>query len=244
MLAHLGLTGLESRRPAQLSGGEAQRVALARALAPEPRLLLLDEPLSALDLETRPRMRRVLQNVLQDFAGVRIVITHDPLDAMLLADRLVILEGGRVVQSGPANAVRRRPSTPYVASLAGVNLLSGHLEESAGRLWLRSNGAALAVPHASCAPGSAVHATLRPSAVSVSEEPPAAAASDAGASAVLEGEIESIELERSHSLLRLSTSPRLFAEVPTEAVSRGGLRPGLRIWASLDLTDLEVYEAR
>ena len=123
LLERLDLTDLAERRPDALSGGEAQRVALARALAPQPRLLLLDEPLSALDLESRPRTRAFLQEALTEFAGPRLVITHDPLEALLLADHLVVLEEGRVVQSGATQDVRSHPRTRYVATLAGVNLL-------------------------------------------------------------------------------------------------------------------------
>ena len=106
-LDEVGVGELSGRRPSQLSGGQAQRVAVARALAADPRLLLLDEPMAALDVAVQPALRQVLRRVL---AGrTAIVVTHDPLDALLLADRVVVLEAGRVVEHGPSREVLSRP---------------------------------------------------------------------------------------------------------------------------------------
>ena len=111
--------------PGALSGGQAQRVALARALATEPRLLLLDEPLAALDVGTRGEVRRDLRRHLDTFDGIRLLVTHDPVDAYALADRVVILEGGQVVQTGTLADVTAQPRSRYIADLVGVNLLTG-----------------------------------------------------------------------------------------------------------------------
>src|SRR6266700_4396860 len=119
-LDRLGVAEYAQARPRALSGGQAQRVALARALAIDPRLLLLDEPLAALDASARGDVRRDLKRHLASFAGIRIVITHDPLEAVALADRLVILERGRVVQTGSPTDVTQRPRSRYVADLVGV----------------------------------------------------------------------------------------------------------------------------
>ena len=125
-LERVGLAAEGPRRPASLSGGQAQRVALARALATNPALLLLDEPMAALDASTRVEFRRDLRRHLESVRGVRLLVTHDPLEAMAMADRLVILEHGRVLQSGTAAEVTQRPRSRYVADLVGVNLFRGH----------------------------------------------------------------------------------------------------------------------
>jgi molybdate transport system ATP-binding protein len=115
----LGLEGLEDRKPTTLSGGEAQRVALARALISRPTVLLLDEPMAALDVNTRAGLQAILKEHLEAFAGPRLLITHDPREAFLFADQIHIIESGRITQSGDANDIRLRPATPYTAGIAG-----------------------------------------------------------------------------------------------------------------------------
>ena len=127
-LVRVGLDGHGDRRPGQLSGGQAQRAALARALVGEPRVLLLDEPLSALDARTRLTVRAELRRHLADFAGSTVLVTHDPVDAMALADRVVVVEDGGVVQTGTPADVSRHPRTDYVARLVGLSLLPGTAE--------------------------------------------------------------------------------------------------------------------
>ena len=124
-LERIGIADLARARPRSISGGQAQRVALARALATEPALLLLDEPLAALDARTRLLVRAELRRHLAEFAGATVVVTHDPVDAAVLGDRLVVIEDGRVVQSGRPADVARQPRTDYVARLVGLNLLAG-----------------------------------------------------------------------------------------------------------------------
>ncbi|MCU1405862.1 MAG: molybdenum transporter ATP-binding protein [Glaciihabitans sp.] len=114
---------LGARKPAELSGGQAQRIAVARALASDPGLLLLDEPMAALDISVAPAIRRMLRRVLADRSA--IIVTHDALDAYTLADRVVIVEEGRVVDQGTPAEVFDRPRSAFVAGLAGVNLLTG-----------------------------------------------------------------------------------------------------------------------
>ena len=121
-LARVGLAEHAGRTPGALSGGQAQRVAVARALAPDPRLLLLDEPLAALDAESRVLLRSALGDVLRDVSAATVLVTHDPVDAVALADRVVVLEDGVEVQRGTPTAVLTDPHTPYVASLTGATL--------------------------------------------------------------------------------------------------------------------------
>ncbi len=124
-LAAVDAGELEARRPAELSGGQAQRVAVARALAANPEVLLLDEPMAALDIHAAPLLRRLLKKVL---AGRRaIIITHDVLDALMLADRVIVLEAGRITEEGPTREVLQRPRSRFAAGLAGLNLIPGTL---------------------------------------------------------------------------------------------------------------------
>jgi len=122
-LDEVGALPLAGRRPHELSGGQAQRVAIARALAAQPRLLLLDEPMAALDVSVAPLLRRVLRRVL---AGrTTLIVTHDLLDALLLSDRVIVLDQGRVVDSGPTEEALRHPRARFTARLAGLNLVQG-----------------------------------------------------------------------------------------------------------------------
>ncbi|MET4093796.1 ABC transporter ATP-binding protein [Arthrobacter sp. UYCu712] len=122
-LTETGAQSLASRRPGQLSGGQAQRVAVARALAADPELLLLDEPMAALDIHAAPLLRRLLKRVLANRRA--IIITHDILDALMLADRVIVLEGGRITEEGPTREVLEKPRSRFAAGLAGLNLMTG-----------------------------------------------------------------------------------------------------------------------
>jgi molybdate transport system ATP-binding protein len=130
LLDALLLAGLEQRRPSELSGGQQQRVALARALAVRPRLLLLDEPLSALDAPTRDRLRRELRRMLAEIGLPVVLVTHDVLEAVALADQAVVLGAGGVLQSGAVADVLTRPSSLDVAHIVGVEtVLPAHVSE-------------------------------------------------------------------------------------------------------------------
>jgi molybdate transport system ATP-binding protein len=142
-LAHVGLTGeLMHRRPAQLSGGQQQRVAVARALARAPKLLLLDEPFSAVDMMARQGLYRLIADLRRELAVPIVLVTHDLNEARLLADRLVVMDAGQVLQSGTPEFVHRAPRTPRVADLVGIaNRWQGWWEGGDGREpgwgWLR-----------------------------------------------------------------------------------------------------------
>lgn len=176
-LAEVGVADLAARRPAELSGGQAQRVAVARALAADPALLLLDEPLAALDIHSAPLLRRLFKRVL---AGRQaIIVTHDVLDALMLADRVVILEDGKIAEEGPTREVLERPRSRFAAGLAGLNFLPGVLHaagvRTAGGLEIaghvedvdRSREPGPGEPAPPQTPGSPGVAVFPPSAVSV-----------------------------------------------------------------------------
>lgn len=117
LLERLGIAELAARRPAAISGGQAQRVALARALATNPEVLLLDEPMAALDAEARVSVRQELQALLQEFAGVTIMVSHEPRDALALSSRIIVLEGGRVTQDATPDVLAAAPATTYISAL-------------------------------------------------------------------------------------------------------------------------------
>ena len=172
-LARVGLADHAEHRPA-LSGGQAQRVALARALATEPRLLLLDEPLAALDAGTRGDVRRDLRRHLETFDGVRLLVTHDPVDAYALADRVVIFERGRVVQTGILADVTAHPRSRYIADLVGINLLRGTGNE--GAITTDTGGRIISADPVS----GEVFAVIQPHAVAIYSAPPTAARATCG----------------------------------------------------------------
>lgn len=155
------------RRPGQLSGGQAQRIAIARALAAEPDLLLLDEPMAALDVTVAPMLRKLLKRVL---AGRRaIIVTHDVVDALVLADRLVVLDGGRIVEEGPTRLVLERPQSAFAAGLAGLNQITGTV--TAHGLVSDDGMSISGVVDNAAVPGEPGVAVFRPAAVSVFPEP-------------------------------------------------------------------------
>lgn len=236
LLADLELDAVRSQRPRSLSGGEAQRVALARALAIQPELLLLDEPLSALDLERRPRVRALLQGVLRRFRGVRLVITHDPVEALLLADLLAVIEDGRIVQAGAPDALRARPATRFVASLVGQNLIEGEVRCEAGTTWLEVEGGRLIVASGDVAPGSMALARIAPSAIVLSRERPNSSARN-----VLRGRVTSLDVSGDRARLHLDTTPPLWCEITRAAVAALGLEKDQPVWATLKATEIDVY---
>ena len=231
-LDRAGLGDRANAMPRELSGGQAQRVALIRTLATEPHLLLLDEPLSALDVTIRAEVRRELSRQLSGFHGVRILVTHDPLEAIALADRLVVLEHGKVVQSGSPAEVTARPRSRFVADLAGVNLLRG---QGRGDHIELAGGTALAAPEAG---GGDVFAVIHPRAVALYTSRPEGTPRN-----VWRGRAEDLDLQGERVRVRLSGAVPLVAEVTPSAVRELHLDAGAEVWVAVKATEVSVYPA-
>ena len=231
-LDRLGLADQARSKPSQLSGGQAQRVALARALATEPRLLLLDEPLAALDASTRLETRRELRRQLESYGGVRVLVTHDPLEAGSLAERLVVVEDGRVVQAGTPAEISARPRSRYVADLVGVNLLRG---TGAGDRVDLPGGAVLVAPGAG---QGEVLAVVHPRAVSLHRRPP-----DGTPRNVWPGVVGDLDREGDRVRVLVGGPVPLVAEVTPAAVDELHLADGGDVWVSVKATEVIVYPA-
>nr|WP_205353516.1 ABC transporter ATP-binding protein [Embleya scabrispora] len=220
-------------KPGRLSGGQAQRVALARALATHPRLLLLDEPLAALDARTRVAVRATLRRHLADFDGVAVVITHDPLDAMVLADRLTVIEAGHAVQTGTPAEVARHPRTDYVARLVGLNLYRGTI--SAGGVDLAA-GRRLVV--AELPDADEVFVAFPPAAVTLYRTRP-----DGSPRNLWQVEVDGMELHGDTVRVELTGPVPLLADVTPLAVAELELAPGKPVWAAVKATEARAYPA-
>jgi molybdate transport system ATP-binding protein len=230
-LDRVGLAGLGSRRPGQLSGGQAQRAALARALVREPRVLLLDEPLSALDARTRLTVRAELRRHLGEFAGSTVLVTHDPVDAMALADRVVVVEDGSVVQEGTPAEVSRRPRTDYVARLVGLSLLPGTGTGVAVRL---DSGGTVAVAEEASGP---VFAAVRPESVALYLTRPEGSPRNVWPATLVGATPHGATVR-----CELAGEVPLIADVTAAAFAELGLVPGARVWATVKASEVAVYE--
>jgi len=244
-LERLELTALATRRPHQISGGQAQQVALARALASDPRFLLLDEPLSALDARTRLEVRAQLRSHLEAFAGPVLIITHDPLEAMIMADRLLVIENGRVVQQGSPAQVARQPATQYVARLVGLNLYTGTLEVATRRVFLDVGGTFTVTlgddaPEASARAGQSTRPVLvglRPSAITIHTARP----TQASPRNVWKGTVLALELLADRVRVQVDATPPALVDISAAAVADLVLRPGTAVWLSAKATETEAY---
>jgi molybdate transport system ATP-binding protein len=227
----LGLSEYADERPRALSGGQAQRAALARALATHPRVLLLDEPLAALDAGTRSAVRRDLRRHLESFDGMRMLVTHDPVDAYALADRVAILDRGQVVQVGTLAEVTAHPKSRYVAELVGLNLVSGNVRDG-----VLVTGAGAGIVIADAPPGAAF-AVIRPHSIALERD------HSPGSSVrnVWRGTVA--EVDRLGDRVRVGVEGilPLTAEITAGALDALALRPGDEIYASVKATDIDVY---
>ncbi|HTK42425.1 MAG TPA: ABC transporter ATP-binding protein [Gemmatimonadales bacterium] len=239
MLFRFHLQALTTRQPDQLSGGQQQRVALARALVLEPRLLLLDEPLSALDLKTRRSVRSELRRTLMALPSATVYVTHNPMEALFFGDRIAVLESGRVTQNGVPDDLLRHPRTPYVAEFMGVNLLQGTIAaaEAGGLVRVRTPfGSVVAAD-----PGDVgeVLVALNPREITLHLTPPTGSAQNVFFGPIVELVPEPPFGERFR--VALATSPPLVAEVTRHAVETLRLREGLEVHAAFKATGLVPY---
>jgi molybdate transport system ATP-binding protein len=229
-LERVGLADRAGAKPGALSGGQQQRVALARALVTEPRLVLLDEPLAALDVGTRTELRRALRTELAELGGARLLVTHELLDAFALADRLVVLEHGRVAQEGPVRDVASRPRSRYVADLVGVNLLQGIARGH--EVTLAEGGVVVTADPVA----GDVFVAFPPTSVSVHRARPEGSPRN-----VWSGRVQGVDLLGDRVRIHVDGAVPVVAEVTTAAVGDLGLHEGVDVWASVKATDLEVY---
>ncbi|MGH3753612.1 MAG: sulfate/molybdate ABC transporter ATP-binding protein [Pseudonocardiaceae bacterium] len=217
------------RRPRRLSGGQAQRIALARALASDPDLLLLDEPLSAVDVEFAPALRSLLRSVLAD--RLAVIVTHQVIDALVLADRVVVLDGGRVVEQGPTRAVLTRPRSAFGARLAGLNLVSGTATAEGLRA---DDGTELTGVTESTTVGAAAVAVFAPAAVAVYLDPPKGSPRN-----VISDRVAA--LEPNGTLVRVRGAAGLAADITPVAAVELGLHTGAGVWFVVKAAEVAVY---
>lgn len=228
-LERVGLTAQRLRRPSDLSGGERQRVALARALVTDPDVVLLDEPLSSLDVRTRADARRILAEHLSAFAGPRILITHDPAEAFLLADEIHVLEAGSITQVGTADEIRLSPRTGYAAEFGGVNLLAGTADD--GIVSVRGMDMAIADHEIT----GRVRLTIAPSAIALHAARPSGSPRN-----VWQTTVRALEPIGDIARVALDEPIGVTAEVTSESVVALELAVGHRVWASVKATEIGV----
>jgi molybdate transport system ATP-binding protein len=241
-LGEVDAADLAGRRPAQLSGGQAQRIAIARALAAEPRLLLLDEPMAALDVAVAPALRRLLRRILREQGRTAVVVTHDLLDALALADRVAVVESGRIVESGTVRDVLATPRSAFAARIAGVNLLTGTqvgadtIETPWGDIVSGVSGAGDA------GSGPQAVALFRPAAVAVHIEPPHGSPRNCFAVT-----IDELEMHGGAIRVRAEENPDgstgLAADVTPASVAELDLTPGKRVFFVVKAQEVSLHPA-
>jgi molybdate transport system ATP-binding protein len=230
-LERVGLDGVERARPAELSGGQSQRVALARALATEPDLLLLDEPMAALDVDARRAVRRELTRHLAAFAGPTLLVTHEPLEAISLADRIVVLEAGQVVQDDAPAAIARRPRSAWAARLVGLNHYHGRLEDHTVTL---DSGAQLTV--ADTAPAGEVMVVIHPRAVSLHPDRPHGSPRN-----VWQATVDALDIHHEHVRVHLDGPIPIVAQLTAAALADLELSEGRAVWAAVKATEIDHW---
>ena len=232
-LERVGLAGREGARAAELSGGQAQRVALARALAVSPTMLLLDEPLAALDATTRNDVRRDLRRHLATFPGVRLLVTHDPVDAAVLADDVVVLDRGRIIQRGTPAEITARPRSRWVAELVGTNLFNG--TATGGVVALVGGGTLVVADTQRTGP---VFAVVPPRSVALHRQRPEGSPRN-----TWPGRVLAVEPVGDRLRVRVDATPPVVAEVTAGAVSEIGVHVAMEVWLAVKATEIDVYPA-
>ncbi|HEY7813643.1 MAG TPA: ATP-binding cassette domain-containing protein [Nakamurella sp.] len=238
-LAAVDASQFADRKPAQLSGGQAQRIAIARALAADPALLLLDEPMAALDVAVAPALRHLLRRVLRETRRTALLVTHDLIDALSLADRVAVVESGRIVEDGPTRTVLTQPRSAFTARIAGINLIAGtsdghHLVTEAGtRIVGRFDPA--------CEPGDPAVAVFQPNAVAVHLNEPSGSPRN-------HLPVTITELEPRGEIVRVHTAPipgagGLLADVTAAAAADLELQPGDRVFLAVKATEVTIYSS-
>jgi len=230
-LERVGLADHADAKPRELSSGQAARVALARALATDPALLLLDEPLAALDPDTRARTRSELAARLAAYDGVTVLVTHDPLDALTLADHLVFIEKGRVSQAGTPAEVLREPRSPYAGTVVGLNLYAAQ-GDTHGHARTES-GAVVVTTDPTEGP---VWAAFAPSAVSLHRHEPEGSPRN-----LWELRIAAVTMQGQSARVGLTGAIDLTAEVTLESIAALGLHVGQHVWAAVKATEVRTY---
>ncbi|WP_238420608.1 sulfate/molybdate ABC transporter ATP-binding protein [Gordonia sp. 'Campus'] len=233
------VTDLADRRPDELSGGQAQRVAIARALAAEPRILLLDEPFRALDIDVASRLRALLRNLLADRGRITVMVTHDPVDALGLADDIIVLDSGRIVESGSTRDVLTRPTSRFAASLSGLNLFVGAMAgpdtvvDADGRRVVGSVGDGSGDV---LEPGATVAATFSPRAVAVYLDAP-----HGSPRTVLPATVRDVVPRGDHAVVSTDVGGQLVAaEVTWSAVADLGLATGLGVHLVVKASEVRI----
>ncbi|MFF5307075.1 ABC transporter ATP-binding protein [Streptomyces sp. NPDC013161] len=232
-LDRMGLAEHATAKPRRLSGGQAQRVAVARALATRPRLLLLDEPLAALDARTRLDVRAQLRRHLAEFEAVAVLVTHDPLDAMVLADRLVVIEQGTIVQEGTPADIARHPRTDYIAQLVGLNLYKGQAD---GHTVTLDTGPTITTTEDL---QGEVFVAFPPSAVTLYGDRP----TTPSARNLWHCEVAGLETHGDQIRVDLTGELPLTADLTTVAAAELDLHQGALIWATVKATQTHAYPA-
>ena len=239
LLAAVDASPLADRRPGQLSGGQQQRVALARALAAGPDLLLLDEPLAALDVDTMPAMRALLRRTIRDSGRTAVLVTHAALDALVLADRVVVLVAGRVVEEGPTREVLARPRSPFAARIAGLDLVPGVACPDG----LKTGDGFVITGHAEgTATGEPAVAVFPPAAVAVFAERPHGSPRN-----VVPVRLAAVEPHGDLVRLRAAGGPDwaegLVADVTPAALVDLPAEPGAELWFAVKATEVAIHPA-